>query len=178
MFDLSLEFSNLILVFSALKNSFSVSRSCILEWRVRESTLAEFPIYVISSSSMNTCSSMWWSFAFLVSVTSASMLLITAFRAAMLLLCLGVSRELSEFLLFRRGVLQLVMLSLLLSDFLFRSVGTAWSGCLVHMPSWSAFFFTDFVLFADRHNTAASRFLEKRFGIFKHEQWLLRSLVN
>ena len=56
---------------------------------------------------------------------SASMFLINAFRSAMLLLCLGVSRELSKFLLFRRGVSQLVMFSSLLSDFVFRSVGTA-----------------------------------------------------
>lgn len=76
MSDLSLEFSDFILAFSALRNSFSVSRSCILEWRVWESTLVEFPICVILSSCANTCSSMWWSFAFLSSATSASILLI------------------------------------------------------------------------------------------------------
>ena len=81
----------------------------------------------------------------------------------MLLLCLGVNRESSEFLLFRgRGVAQLAMLSSPISGFVFRSVGTAWSNRSVHVPGWSAFlFFRDFVLFVGRHKTAVSRFLKR-----------------
>ena len=44
MSDLSLEFSDFILAFSALRDSFSVSRSCILEWRVENLLWLSFPL--------------------------------------------------------------------------------------------------------------------------------------